>query len=101
MFCTVFALLACGARAHPQAHMLSCRLVYNLGRSTVALTRRHDRASPVYKRPVALVSRRLAFKHDWATKYRIYIGENWQILGSYSEHLARSIFCVVAPGEKF
>ncbi|GLI69226.1 hypothetical protein VaNZ11_013715 [Volvox africanus] len=52
-----------------------------------------------YSRGIRQRLAKLAFKHDWATKYRIYIGENWQISGSYSTHLARSKFCVVAPGD--
>ncbi|EFJ52271.1 acetylglucosaminyltransferase [Volvox carteri f. nagariensis] len=35
----------------------------------------------------------------WAEKYKIYIGTGETIGGSYSEHLARSKFCLVAPGD--
>eukprot|EP00198_Chlamydomonas_reinhardtii_P007427 XP_001696764.1 exostosin-like glycosyltransferase [Chlamydomonas reinhardtii] len=52
-----------------------------------------------YSRGIRQRLAKLAYKHNWADKYRIYIGEGWQISGSYSEHLARSTFCVVAPGD--
>ncbi|KXZ54698.1 hypothetical protein GPECTOR_4g766 [Gonium pectorale] len=41
----------------------------------------------------------MAYKHDWATKYKIYIGTGDTLPGSYSEHMARSKFCLVAPGD--
>ncbi|GFR42914.1 hypothetical protein Agub_g3913, partial [Astrephomene gubernaculifera] len=52
-----------------------------------------------YSRGVRQRLAKLAYQNNWAEKYRIFIGEGWQISGSYSEHLARSLFCVVAPGD--
>lgn len=36
--------------------------------------------------------------HDWQNKYNAMIGDGSDVPGGYSEHLASSKFCVVAPG---
>lgn len=43
--------------------------------------------------------RRLWHEQHWAARFRIYIGGGEDVLGEYSEHLARSRFCLAAPGD--
>lgn len=40
----------------------------------------------------------LAHKHDWYNRFKIAIGSGDSLKGDYSEQLARSKFCLVAPG---
>ncbi len=40
----------------------------------------------------------LANKHDWYGRFKIAIGTGDSLKGDYSEQLARSKFCLVAPG---
>ncbi|GIL78717.1 hypothetical protein Vretimale_380 [Volvox reticuliferus] len=54
---------------------------------------------PNYSRGIRQKLVRLSHDGDWATKYKIFIGNGEMIPGSYSEHLARSKFCLVAPGD--
>ncbi|PNH11304.1 putative glucuronosyltransferase [Tetrabaena socialis] len=52
--------------------------------------------------PHALGARQsYAHKLDWVAKHKIYIGTSDTIPGPYSEHLSRSKFCLVAPGDGF
>ena len=39
---------------------------------------------------------RLAQEDNWREKYNILIGERRVYPGGYSEHLARSVFCLVS-----
>ncbi|GLC34055.1 hypothetical protein PLESTB_000832400 [Pleodorina starrii] len=52
-----------------------------------------------YSRGVRQRLFKLAAEGDWFPRYRIAIGAGHMIPGSYSEHLARSKFCLVAPGD--
>ncbi|KAG2491270.1 hypothetical protein HYH03_010277 [Edaphochlamys debaryana] len=52
-----------------------------------------------YSRGIRQRIAKLVYKYDWDKKYRIFVGESWQISGGYSEHLARSLFCLVVPGD--
>ncbi|GLI62946.1 hypothetical protein VaNZ11_005800 [Volvox africanus] len=54
---------------------------------------------PHYSRGIRQTLFRLAAEDDWYGKYRIVIGSSHMIEGSYSEQLARSKFCLVAPGD--
>ncbi|GFR45050.1 hypothetical protein Agub_g6421 [Astrephomene gubernaculifera] len=56
---------------------------------------------PNYSRGIRQKLYKLATDLDWATKHRIFIAEKYELQGSYGEHLARSIFCVVVPGDGF
>ncbi len=42
---------------------------------------------------------KLARDNDWATKYRVLIGDDSDVPGDYSDMLSRSVFCLVATGE--
>ncbi|KAG2497881.1 hypothetical protein HYH03_004147 [Edaphochlamys debaryana] len=42
---------------------------------------------------------KLAHDNDWVTKHSIYIGNGETVVGPYSEHMARSKFCLMAPGD--
>ena len=44
-------------------------------------------------------ARSLWHKNDWAAKHKIYIGNGEMVRGPYSEHLLRSRFCLVLPGD--
>ncbi|GFR52399.1 hypothetical protein Agub_g14911 [Astrephomene gubernaculifera] len=52
-----------------------------------------------YSRGIRQKLFKLAHDGDWATKHRIYIGTGETLPGDYSEHLSRSKFCLVAPGD--
>ncbi|KAG2431439.1 hypothetical protein HXX76_009454 [Chlamydomonas incerta] len=54
-----------------------------------------------YSRGIRQRLAKLGYMHDWAEKHRIFVGEQFMIPGTYSEHLARSVFCVVAPGDGY
>ncbi|PNH07817.1 putative glucuronoxylan glucuronosyltransferase F8H, partial [Tetrabaena socialis] len=41
----------------------------------------------------------LAHDGNWAERHKIYIGNSETVPGPYSEYLARSKFCLVAPGD--
>eukprot|EP00201_Polytomella_parva_P014690 CAMPEP_0175050468 /NCGR_PEP_ID=MMETSP0052_2-20121109/7275_1 /TAXON_ID=51329 ORGANISM="Polytomella parva, Strain SAG 63-3" /NCGR_SAMPLE_ID=MMETSP0052_2 /ASSEMBLY_ACC=CAM_ASM_000194 /LENGTH=861 /DNA_ID=CAMNT_0016314673 /DNA_START=726 /DNA_END=3311 /DNA_ORIENTATION=+ len=64
---------------------------------------------PWYSRGIRQSLYRLSKEHDWSAKHRIYLIESEQIEGyevdpffnKYSHQLARSKFCVVAPGDGF
>ncbi|KAG2493469.1 hypothetical protein HYH03_008286 [Edaphochlamys debaryana] len=57
--------------------------------------------SPNYSRGIRQKLYSLASTNNWAEKYRIYIGEKNELVGNYGEHLARSIFCAVMPGDGY
>ena len=42
---------------------------------------------------------RQSLANKWREKYKILIGTAQELPGKYTEHLARSVFCLVAPGE--
>jgi hypothetical protein len=42
--------------------------------------------------------RSMSVNENWFDKYKVVIGASHMIPGHYSEHLARSKFCLVAPG---
>ena len=44
---------------------------------------------------------RLAHEQGWRQKYGIYIGSGNEYKGDYSEHLARSKFCLAVPGDGY
>ena len=44
---------------------------------------------------------RLAHEQKWREKYDILIGSHEEYKGSYSEHLARSKFCLALPGDGY
>lgn len=47
------------------------------------------------------VCARLAHEQKWREKYDIFIGSGPEYKGSYSEHLARSKFCLAVPGDGY
>ncbi|KAG2488349.1 hypothetical protein HYH03_013039 [Edaphochlamys debaryana] len=56
---------------------------------------------PNYSRGIRQKLYKLAHENHWARKHRIFIGEQPEIHGSYGEHLARSLFCPVLPGDGY
>ncbi|KAG2488357.1 hypothetical protein HYH03_013047 [Edaphochlamys debaryana] len=59
------------------------------------------RRAPSYSRGVRQKLDRLATEHRWAEQHRIFVGERGEVEGDYSEHLARSVFCAVVPGDGY
>ncbi|KAG2488354.1 hypothetical protein HYH03_013044 [Edaphochlamys debaryana] len=57
--------------------------------------------TPNYSRGIRQKLYNMASTNNWAEKHRIYIGEKYEIAGGYSEHLARSKFCVVVGGDGY
>lgn len=51
-----------------------------------------------YSRGIRQKVYRLSQEQGWRDKHKIYIGPSSDIVGNYSEQLARSRFCLVAPG---
>ncbi|EFJ49814.1 acetylglucosaminyltransferase [Volvox carteri f. nagariensis] len=56
---------------------------------------------PNYSRGIRQKLYKLAVDNEWAKKHRIFIGEQFEIQGSYGEHLSRSLFCAVVPGDGY
>ncbi|KAG2445204.1 hypothetical protein HYH02_008672 [Chlamydomonas schloesseri] len=54
---------------------------------------------PHYSRGIRQKLFHLANKHDWYGRFKIAIGTGDSLKGDYSEQLARSKFCLVAPGD--
>ncbi len=54
---------------------------------------------PWYSRGIRQRLHRLAKEQDWKSRHSIWIGTGAELQGSYSELLARSLFCLVLPGE--
>uniref|UniRef100_A0A7R9V264 Exostosin GT47 domain-containing protein n=1 Tax=Chlamydomonas euryale TaxID=1486919 RepID=A0A7R9V264_9CHLO len=55
---------------------------------------------PWYSRGIRQAVLRAAADNDWKSRYRIYVGQgDGELGGTYSEGLARSTFCLVAPGD--
>ncbi|KAG2501891.1 hypothetical protein HYH03_000389 [Edaphochlamys debaryana] len=52
-----------------------------------------------YSRKIRQRMFKLAYENKWWDKHKILIGASGQVGGSYSEQLARSKFCLVAPGD--
>ena len=44
---------------------------------------------------------RLAHEQGWRNKYNIFISSGVEYTGDYSEHLARSTFCLAVPGDGY
>ncbi|GIL93384.1 hypothetical protein Vretimale_17471 [Volvox reticuliferus] len=57
--------------------------------------------NPNYSRGIRQKLYKLSVENQWADKYRIFIGEKYDIDGDYGQHLSRSLFCVVAPGDGY
>ncbi|KXZ48538.1 hypothetical protein GPECTOR_27g709 [Gonium pectorale] len=56
---------------------------------------------PHYSRGIRQKLYALHKANGWALRYGVYIGDKFELQGSYGEHLARSVFCVVVPGDGF
>ncbi|KAG2493456.1 hypothetical protein HYH03_008273 [Edaphochlamys debaryana] len=56
---------------------------------------------PHYSRGIRQKLYKLATENHWAEKHRIFIGTKADVPGPYSEHLARSLFCPVMPGDGY
>ncbi|KAG2488355.1 hypothetical protein HYH03_013045 [Edaphochlamys debaryana] len=56
---------------------------------------------PNYSRGLRQKLYTLSVVNHWAEKHRVYIGDNNEIHGEYSTHLARSVFCAVVPGDGY
>ncbi|KAG2489065.1 hypothetical protein HYH03_012501 [Edaphochlamys debaryana] len=56
---------------------------------------------PNYSRGIRQKLYSLATTNQWARKHRIFVGDTAEIPGSYGEHLARSVFCAVVPGDGY
>ncbi|KAG2501893.1 hypothetical protein HYH03_000391 [Edaphochlamys debaryana] len=54
---------------------------------------------PHYSRGIRQKLFNLAVEHKWFDKHRIVIGTGEHVRGDYSQLLARSKFCLVAPGD--
>ncbi|GFR49029.1 hypothetical protein Agub_g11051, partial [Astrephomene gubernaculifera] len=54
---------------------------------------------PNYSRGIRQRLYELGKLHDWRSRYAVLIGDGSDVPGSYSEQLASSRFCVVAPGD--
>ncbi|GFR40870.1 hypothetical protein Agub_g1521 [Astrephomene gubernaculifera] len=53
----------------------------------------------MYSRGVRQKIYKLAKDNDWASKYKVLIGDGSDVLGDYSDMLSRSVFCLVATGD--
>jgi hypothetical protein len=54
---------------------------------------------PWYSRGIRQRLHQLAKKDEWAAAHRIWIGTSRELEGQYGDLLARSVFCLVMPGE--
>ncbi|PNH08721.1 hypothetical protein TSOC_004706 [Tetrabaena socialis] len=56
---------------------------------------------PNYSRGIRQKLFSLSTENQWGEKHRIFIGEQYGMPGDYSEHLSRSTFCAVVPGDGY
>ncbi|PNW76519.1 hypothetical protein CHLRE_11g467660v5 [Chlamydomonas reinhardtii] len=56
---------------------------------------------PNYSRGTRQKLYKLSQAHGWIAEHRIFIGEKYELVGDYSDHLARSVFCAVVPGDGY
>ncbi|KAG2437847.1 hypothetical protein HXX76_005465 [Chlamydomonas incerta] len=54
---------------------------------------------PQYSRGLRQKLFHLWHKNGWAAKHKVYFGNGEMVRGGYSEHLLRSRFCLVLPGD--
>ena len=84
--------LAAFIRMHSPSYALSLR---PSPQGDVGLAR-----EPHYSRGIRQAVHKLAMRHEWKEKHQIWIGSPHDSWPGYSSMLAKSRFCLVAPGER-